>query len=259
MRLEFEIALEFFFWGLETFSRRDCGLILAGYRETPSGRHLDRLLDRWRQQQLVTRQGRGKNARFTITDQGRTRVPVFDPSRHWAKPWDGRWRVFSFDLPSDRRKDRTKLWRALHHAKLGCLQHSVWVWPHDVEKLLMGVVHAQGIPECFCGFEASRLFLCDYAEVVVTAWDFEEIGRRHTTYLRHLVANPSSLNRARNLAELSRVARVERDAYQYAFSLDPLLPRSLWPQSYTGAAVEERHQTFRACLRRRLLELRDVF
>lgn len=255
MRLELEIALEFFFWGLETFSRRDCGLILAGYRDTPGGRNLDQLLDRWRQQQLVSRHGRGRNARFRITGLGRERVRVFDPNRQWLQPWDGKWRVFSFDLPADRRRDRTRLWRALHHAKLGCLQHSVWVWPHEVEPLLRETIQAQSIPECFCGFEASRLFLCNDAEVVVTAWDFEEIRRRHTAYVRHLVANPSSLKRARNLTELARIARIECDAYQYAFSLDPLLPRDLWPKSYTGPDVEEHHQAFRVTLRRRLLDL----
>jgi phenylacetic acid degradation operon negative regulatory protein len=255
MKLESEIALEFFFWGLETFSRRDCGLILAGFRECPSGRQLDRLLDRWRQQQLVTRSGRGQTAQFTITDRGRSRVRVFDPGRAWAAPWDGKWRVFSFDLPTQRRKDRTTLWRALRSAKLGYLQRSVWVWPHEVERILLDVVKAHGIPECFCGFEASRLFLCHDHEIVATAWDFEEIDRRQAAYRHHLVANTTSLNRARSLSDLARIARVEREAYQHAFSLDPLLPRSLWPRSYDGPAVEKRHLTFHACLRRRLHEL----
>jgi DNA-binding transcriptional regulator PaaX len=219
---------------------------------------LDRLLERWQHERWIAREGRGKNARFTITDLGRARLPVFDPGREWAKSWDGKWRVFSFDLAADRRKDRTRLWRALHNAKLGCLQHSVWVWPHEVESLLREVIQTQGIPECFCGFEASRLFLCDDTEVASSAWDFKEIGRRHATYLQHLVANTASLKRARDLRELARVARIERDAYQYAFFLDPLLPRSLWPRSYTGLAVEERHQTFRASLRRRLYELQNV-
>src|SRR5437667_3243917 len=28
MRIDYELVLDFFMWGLETFSRRDCGLIL---------------------------------------------------------------------------------------------------------------------------------------------------------------------------------------------------------------------------------------
>ena len=138
---------------------------------------------------------------------------------------------------------------------MGYLQRSVWVWPHAAEALLQEIIQARGIPECFCGFEASRLFLCSTEEVVTTAWDFQEIARRHQTYLQHLVANTGSLNRARDLQELAMVVRVEREAYQYAFFLDPLLPRSLWPKTYRGPIVAERHEVFCACLRRRLPEM----
>jgi DNA-binding transcriptional regulator PaaX len=258
MKLEIEIALEFFLWGLEVFSRRDCGLILAGFRSCSNERELDRLLERWREQRLVQQHGRGKTARFSITDAGRKRLPVSEPGRHWDLAWDGKWRVFSFDLPTSRRRDRSNLWRALRAAKFGLLQRSVWVWPHEVEPILRDIIQARGIPECFCGFEVSRLFLCDDKELVVTAWDFDEINRQHQSCLQHAVANTASLNRAANLQELARIARIEHDAYQYAFSFDPLLPRPLWPKSYRGPAVEERHAAFRACLRRRLRELACV-
>ncbi len=255
MRIQYEILLQFFFWGLETFSRRDCGLILAGYRQTASERELDRLLARLQHQRLIERRGRGHSAKFTITAAGKQRVRSRDPSSEWDRGWDGKWRAFTFDLPVSRRKDRMVLWRALREHKLGLLQHSVWVWPHEVEPFLQAVIHAHGIPECFCGFEAGRLFLCNDTEVVAASWDFVEIARRQDAYLRHGVANTRSLERARDLRELGRVARVERNAFEYAFSLDPLLPRPLWPASYKGEEVTARRQTFRSCLRRRLREL----
>jgi DNA-binding transcriptional regulator PaaX len=99
------------------------------------------------------------------------------------------------------------------------------------------------------------LFLCTDTEVVTTAWDFEAITRAHGTYLKHQVANVPALNRAGDLQGLARVARIERDAYHYAFAVDPLLPRELWPKGYQGALVEERHQAFLARLRTRLKEL----
>ncbi len=258
MRLEIEIALEFFLWGLEAFSRRDCGLILAGYRSCPREQELDRLLERWRQQRLVQQHGRGKTAHFSITDAGRKRLPVWEPERHWDLAWDGKWRVFSFDLPTSRRRDRSNLWRALRAAKFGLLQRSVWVWPHEVETILQDIIRARGIPECFCGFEVSRLFLCDDKELVATSWNFDEINRQHQSYLQHAVANTTSLNRAADLQQLAHIARIERDAYQHAFSFDPFLPRPLWPKSYRGPAVEERHSAFRACLCRRLRKLARV-
>lgn len=255
MKLQYEILLECFFWGLETFSRRDCGLILAGFRHTAADHRLDKLLDRLREQGFVERRGRGADATFTITDRGRQRVRVADPHAHWNRPWDGKWRVFSFDLPVIRRRDRIVLWRALRDHKIGLLQRSVWVWPHEIESLLSKIIQAHGIPECFCGFEASRLFLCDNAEVVSTAWNWKEIAHQHETYLKHDVIHPSSLRRAADLAAVARLARIARDAYQNAFCFDPLLPRALWPKSYQGPTVEERCQDFQARLRRRVREL----
>jgi DNA-binding transcriptional regulator PaaX len=258
MRLHYEILLECFFWGLETFSRRDCGLILAGYRQTANDHRLDELLDKLRHQGLVERRGRGADATFTITDLGRQRVRVADPTPHWNRTWDGKWRVFSFDLPVIRRRDRMVLWRALRDHKIGLLQRSVWVWPHEIEPLLHDVLQAHGIPECFCGFEAGRLFLCDHAEVVATAWDWDEIAHQHDTYLQHDAVHPSSLSRAADLAAVARLARIARDAYQHAFCFDPLLPRVLRPKSYQGLLVEERRQNFHIRLRRRLRELASV-
>jgi DNA-binding transcriptional regulator PaaX len=258
MKLHYEILLECFLWGLETFSRRDCGLILAGFRHTPGDHRLDKLLDRLREQGFVEQRGRGANATFTITDLGRQRVRVADPHPHWNRAWDGRWRVFSFDLPVIRRRDRIVLWRALRDRKIGLLQRSVWLWPHEIEPFLNEILQAHGIPECFCGFEAGRLFLCDNAEVVATAWNWKEIARQHGTYLNHDAIHPSSLSRAGDLAAVARLARIARDAYQYAFSFDPLLPRALWPKSYQGPAVEERRQNFHARLRRRVQELASI-
>lgn len=255
MRIEAEIALECFLWGLEIFSRRDCGLLLAGYRVCEGERRVERLLARLEQQKLLERTGRGKKATFTITDRGRRRQRVNRPSDYWNRSWDGQWRVFFFDLPSHRTKDRQVLWRALRDAKMGLLQRSVWIWPHEVEPLLQDVIQAHGIPECFCGFRATSLFLSDNQEVISVAWDFEAIDRAHETYLKHLVANVASLNRARDLKELARVARMERDAYQYAYAVDPLLPRKLWLADYQGVKVEERHQAFESRLRARLKEL----
>jgi phenylacetic acid degradation operon negative regulatory protein len=255
MNAKWEVALAFAFACLDTFTRRDCGLILAGFRNCEGDRALDRALERWRREKLIEQTGRGKDAVFKITDAGRKRLRVTNPSDSWNQPWDGQWRVVLFDLPANKSKDRQVLWRALRDAKMGLLQRSVWISVREVESLLKSVVEARGIPECFCGFRATSLFLTDTNEVVQTAWDFEAIGKAHDTYLKHLVANVASLNRAKDLQELAQVARIERDAYQYAFAIDPLLPRELWPSGYHGAQVEEKHQAFNTRLRARLKEL----
>ena len=57
---------------------------------------------------------------------------------------------------------------------------------------------------------------------------------------------------AKNLRTLAILARTERQAYAYAFSLDPLLPRTLLPKGYHGLTVHRRHEEFRFYLRERL-------
>jgi DNA-binding transcriptional regulator PaaX len=113
----------------------------------------------------------------------------------------------------------------------------------------------EGLPECFCGFHATDLFLCTNAEVVLTAWNWKEIRLRHQRYLQHLVANEQSLQSARDLPALAAAARIERRAYEDAFLFDPLLPQSLWPSDYNGDAVQTRHEAFCRLLRQRFHRL----
>jgi phenylacetic acid degradation operon negative regulatory protein len=253
--IDFGEVLELFCWGIDKLTNPTLRNLLAGYEEYLYRERPERLFGRMEQEGLIQRTGYGKQSSFTITASGKRLVAGIHPRRNWEKKWDGVWRVVAFDVPEARRKDRYVLWQALRARKLGLLQGSVWVWPHEVESILREIVQVEGAPECFCGFEARRLFLCTDRELVGAAWDFEEIGRRQQIYLQHLVATPASLGAARKLAMLAKIARIERRAYRDAFSLDPLLPRTLWPKEYHGPQVQERHEQFRATLQRRLEEL----
>jgi DNA-binding transcriptional regulator PaaX len=143
----------------------------------------------------------------------------------------------------------------LRSRNLGLLQRSVWIWPHDLTQILREIIQVKGLPENFCGFTAPELFLCTHAEVVATAWNWEEITRRHRTYLTHLTANRAALQKAATLAALAGVARLERQAFAFAFSLDPLLPRTLLPDGYLGCETWERHAQFRDLLHTQLDQL----
>ena len=255
MKLGMEITLQFILCMFETFSRQDFALVLAGVRRTGSGRQMDRLLDRWRQQQMIVQTGRGREARFRIADKVRRRSEVVDAACEWDRRWDGKWRVFSFDMPENRRRDRVRLWRHLRAARFGFLQRSVWVWPHDVEPLLREIVEAQGMPECFCGFEADRLILCDAREVVATAWDWGQIKQDHTAYLQSKIVSVQTLGMVEHIEKLVQNVRAEYDAYLAAFRFDPFLPRDLWPKGYMGPTVCERHRVNQACLREKLCVL----
>jgi phenylacetic acid degradation operon negative regulatory protein len=201
---------------------------------------------------LISRSGKKSATTFCVTAKGWERAQVCNPERSWNHSWDGAWRVVTFDVPETRRKERKLLWQALRSRKLGLLQRSVWVWPHDLTRILHEIVQVKGLPHNFCGFTAQELFLCIHAEVVTTAWDWEEITSRHRIYQTHLAANRAALQKANTLATLAGVARLERQAFDFAFSLDPLLPRTLLPDGYMGRETWKRHTEFRDLLGTRL-------
>jgi phenylacetic acid degradation operon negative regulatory protein len=254
-RVDCTELLDLFCWGMDKLSRPTLRNLLAGYDEYTYRQQRTKAIWRAQQAGLIARSGRAQQTAFAITANGLRRIRVCRPDREWNKSWDGAWRVITFDLPESQRGDRKRLWQALRARKLGMLQRSVWIWPHDLKPILTEIVRTEGLPECFCGFTAKQLFLCTDAEVVASAWNWEEIFRRHDVYARRLTGDEAAVRAARQLPALARAARVERQAFDFAFLFDPLLPKALLPKGYRGREVWERHVQFRKCLGRRLAEL----
>jgi hypothetical protein len=55
------------------------------------------------------------------------------------KNWDGKWRLFSFDIPEEERKNRDLIRRKLKQLGLYNIQRSLFSYPHDCRKEL-GIV-----------------------------------------------------------------------------------------------------------------------
>jgi phenylacetic acid degradation operon negative regulatory protein len=245
-RLLCEEILDLFLWSMDQLSRPTLHNMLAGYEEYAHRPGNIQRLRRLEKLRYLERVGNtGKELVYRITAAGVQRTRVTDPWANWNDAWDGQWRVVVFDVPETRRKERQILWRALRARKLGLLQRSVWIWPHSLQSILEEMIEAAGVPECFCGFTVRDLFLCSHAEVVASAWDWEAIERVHQTYLRHPVLTGRALAEAKDLAQLTALARNELRSYAYALTLDPLLPRALWPKQYRGADVQRQHDRFR--------------
>jgi DNA-binding transcriptional regulator PaaX len=245
-----EEVLEALGWLFDKLSRPTLGNWLsayAGYSHHDSAR---RLFARMERDKLIRHGRSGKELKFTITEQGWARLRDGDPEYGWRRQWDGHWRAITFDVPETRRKDRELLWKALRVRKLGLLQRSIWVWPHELRPIIKDLIRVEGLPECFFGFTTRDIWLCKDAEIVASSWDWEQIGRRQRAYLEQPATRLRALERADSAEKLAQAARAEWRCYRSAFSLDPLLPQRLLPPPYAGRAVQERHQAFRTLLAR---------
>jgi DNA-binding transcriptional regulator PaaX len=124
-----------------------------------------------------------------------------------------------------------------------------------MEPILQEIMKVEAVPECFCGFETRRLFLCADAEIVETAWDWKEINKQQERYLADSSNRVAAIKKANDLGQLASHARRERRAYEDAFLFDPLLPATLLPKMYLGREIHDHHQSFRNRLREKFSAL----
>ena len=205
-------------------------------------------VQRMEERKLLTRQRRGAEIVCQLTNLGRLEaLGGRDVVERWKRRWDGRWRQVLFDLPVSHRRVRMRLWRWLRENGFGYLQHSVWIHPDPVKEVVAALEEFRDDVESFVLMEATCCAGYSNGAVVNGAWDFDEINKRYESYIAKAELSRGELERLQASPELlGRWLRGERIAWQYALSIDPLLPRVLWPGNYRG---EQAWETRRHCFR----------
>lgn len=159
-----------------------------------------------------------------------------DPEAAWAAQWDGKWRLFLFDIPQIESSKRRQLTRALAKVGCGCLQGSVWISPFTppaIEKLI-----ASQDPDC----THLLLLLADSkgskvdVRMVEGAWNFDDINE-HYEKLETVLDQFSAISEQNSLDALADWTAAEKAASRIAVQVDPLLPSDLYPKSYIGRKI----------------------
>lgn len=90
---------------------------------------------------------RGKKF-LSITERGRERLSWYKLQDYKVvKPrhWDGKWRLYIFDIKENRRSSREYLRKCLRRIGFVRLQDSVWVYPYDCPELMLLIKTGMGI------------------------------------------------------------------------------------------------------------------
>jgi len=248
MKAKTELILYHMFW-------------VADHAMRPSLRRIGESFEEWayhggflRQVQELERQGfleaeealKGTKRVLRLTEKGMLRaMGGRDPVERWNRPWDGAWRMVVFDLPETQRKLRSRLRRELLAADFGCLQGSVWITPDALDAVLpsLGKHEIKGGTMMFfsgrpCGGESD-------ADLVKAAWDIDAMDAAYQEHRDHLKSLPRSGSDVRE--PLMAWGNLERRLWEKCMKLDPLLPRPLWPDQYSGErAWHERMKALKA-------------
>ncbi len=179
-----------------------------------------------------------------------------DPETAWSKKWDGKWRLFLFDIPESERSSRRKLTRALTSAGCGCLQGSVWIAPSvppafeclvatedtDCSQLLILLADSKG----------RRID----TRMVAEAWNFDAVNDLYNEALA-VMDRFESVKKGRTREELDQWTVEERAAWQAVLAADPLLPAELLPNGYPGRRAWRRRKAVFAQAAQLAASLRD--
>ncbi len=173
-----------------------------------------------------------------------------DPRTEWKAQWDGYWRLFAFDLPTNKSNERQSLRQWLKHNRLGKLQGSLWITPKNVDGNIDALKAGDADPSAIILFKGSFEGTHSNSDYVDTAWKFKSINERYARYINFLKRfRPESVT----IEKLPEWFQKEVKVWREAFETDPFLPRELWSkevqQNYLGptalAAREDAYATWR--------------
>jgi phenylacetic acid degradation operon negative regulatory protein len=204
---------------------------------------------------LIAHQRSGdKEHVIELTREGEARLPgALNPQTFWRKKWNEVWYVLMYDVPEERRDYRRTLRDFLQRMRMGQLQKSVFIGPHDIRPQYHDLIHGAGIKQYAHLFEAHTVLGQEPREIVTSAWDFDRLESIQRRYRKVYGENLKRIDSGHvSRGDLEALAREEMAAYLSAMEEDPLLPRRLLPHSYQGRKVFQLHRDITRLITRRL-------
>ena len=64
------------------------------------------------------------------------------------KQWDGKWRMVLYDIPAKRARQRNAFRTRLKELGLELYQHSIWVYPYPLEKIVREISDFYRVSDC---------------------------------------------------------------------------------------------------------------
>jgi len=159
----------------------------------------------------------------------------FEPQVAWSSPWDGHWRIVSFDLPQNQPSRRYQLNSWLKQMRFGRLQGSLWISHRFSQSWHKTVSRIDSDPHAVIFLDSTTIGNLDPGEIVAKAWDFERINALYDEYLQFLaVHSPPRFSSGKLNESSQRWFRSEYSIWRKAYSLDPFLANELLPSNYLG-------------------------
>lgn len=171
---------------------------------------------------------------YSLTDRGKKRMAeacrrVYNPIDH---PWNGRWLVLCYSIPTDMRAIRDDLRTELSWTGLAPLTPGTWISPNPLEEALDELIKRYDIGQCVKLFRASLVGSETPQALVARCWDLAGIQAGYDRFIAQWEPTLQVIGLPDVQCFVTRIELVH-DYRKFLF-VDPGLPRELLPDQWRG-------------------------
>ncbi|GAB4219268.1 MAG: hypothetical protein Fur009_4600 [Candidatus Microgenomates bacterium] len=117
--------------------------------------------------------------KYKLTDLGFNNLCFEFPFFRFLKnPWDGKWRIISYEIPEAKREIRDRLRREMQGWGLGPWHRSFWLTPHPVIAKLKDLVSQKEEEKYIQAFEAEYVF-GDREILLEKVWEKSSLDKKY--------------------------------------------------------------------------------
>ncbi len=160
-----------------------------------------------------------------LTQRGRLSIKTRLPYKQYD-PWDGKWRMVSFDIPERVRPERLVLVRELLKLGFAPIQKSTFISAHPLLGVVSRFATDLGTRQFLRLFEVEKID--NEKETMEAVWNLKEINSRYLHFLRR--AKIAKDDRYWPL----KAKRLELEFVQI-YEADPHLPAEFLPNNWAGS------------------------
>ncbi|WP_273852470.1 phenylacetic acid degradation operon negative regulatory protein PaaX [Guptibacillus spartinae] len=198
-------------------------------------------ISRMSKQGWVESRKEGNKSFYYLTERGSRRMDEAAQRIFKLRPteWDGKWRMFLYTIPEEKRHIRDELRKELVWSGFGSSSASLWLSPNHLEEQVKWLIDKYEINEYV------HFFIADYKgphenhALVNECWDLTEISARYREFIkkyseRYIIDRSKIENGKMSDGEcFVERAKLVHEFRKFLF-IDPGLPSKLLPDEWPG-------------------------
>lgn len=159
-----------------------------------------------------------------LTQKGRLKIKTQLSYKQYG-PWDGKWRLVSFDIPERLRSDRLRLAYELKKIGFMPIQKSTFISPHPLNSVVARLATDQGIRQYLRFFEVDKID--NEKELIKKIWNLDKINHQYQRFL-------TKTSKPKRTKFWGLQAKILEQEFAGIYALDPHLPAEFLPANWAG-------------------------